>query len=322
MKRIVILAVILVVIIGGWSAAWIVISGIIRQNVVALADADGQTTPKLTCANLGIGGYPFYFDVTCDGLTVTSGDLTAGVAQVKASVEAYDPWHAVLLATGPATLADAFTGSRQRLDWQKMEASARLTDWRINRISVIGDALVLNDTVAGDILLGKASHAEFHLLDIPSQHDARKHLAGLAVYAKADDLNAPGFQIADGKSTLQAEISNLPDDVRTYGDADIVKRWQTAGGKVTLVDLKGNDGPDNFNVTGNLALDAENRPAGQLTIGSKGLVERFGSLVPDQWRGLVLGSPATDGSYHQVLTMTNGLILSGLIPLGTIPPLM
>lgn len=322
MKRIVILAVILVLIIGGWSAAWIVISGIIRQNVVALADADGQTTPKITCANLGIGGYPFYFDVTCDGMTVTSGDLTAGVAEVKASVEAYDPWHAVIFATGPATLADAFTGSKQRLDWQKMEASARLTDWRIGRISVIADTLVLNDTVAGDNLLGKASHAEFHLLDIPNQHDAQKHLAALAVYATANDLNAPGFQINDGKSTLEAQISNLGDDVRTYGDPDIIKRWQAAGGKITLSGFKGEDGADNFDVTGNVALDSAYRPAGQLTIGSKGLVERFGSMVPDQWRGLVLGNPAADGTYHQVLTMTNGLILSGIIPLGTLPPLM
>ncbi|MEO8883562.1 MAG: DUF2125 domain-containing protein [Devosia sp.] len=322
MKRIVILAIVLAIIIAGWSAAWLYAAGIIRQNVTELANADGQTTPKLTCARLDVGGYPFWFDVTCGSMTVVSGDLTANVAEVKGTVLVYDPWHALVLATGPATLADAFSGSKQRLDWQKLEASARVTDWRIGRISVLADALVLNDTVAGDTLLGKAGHAEFHLLDIPNQHDTQKHLAGLAVYAKADDLNAPGFQINAGKSTLEAEISGLSDDVRTYGDPDIVKRWQAAGGKVTLVGLKGDDGADNFAVTGNLNLDAAYRPAGQLTIGSKGLVERFGSMVPDQWRGLVLGSPATDGSYHQVLTLTNGLILSGLIPLGTLPPLM
>lgn len=322
MKRIVILAIVLAVIIIGWSAAWLYAAGLIRQNVTALADADGQTTPKLTCGRLDIGGYPFWFDITCGKMAVVSGDLTAEIAQLKGTVLVYDPWHALVIATGPATLADAFSGSKQRLDWQKMEGSARITDWRIGRISVIADALVLNNTVAGDSLIGKASHAEFHLLDIPNQHDAQKHLAGLAVYAKADDLNAPGFQISDGKSTLEAEISNLSDDVRTYGDADLVKRWQAAGGKINLVGLKGSDGADNFDVTGNLALDSANRPAGQLTIGSKGLVERFGSLVPDQWRGLVLGSPGSDGSYHQVLTMTNGLILSGIIPLGTLPPLM
>jgi hypothetical protein len=322
MKRIAILAVVIAVIVGGWSIAWLYFSGMIRTNVTALAYADGQQSPRVVCDHLDVGGFPFWFDVSCDGMTVTSGDVTARLASLQATILAYDPWHALIQATSPLTVQDAFTGSKKQLGWKDMDASARLTGWRIGRISVIADALTLDETVAGNVPLAKASHAEFHLLDIPAQHDPKKGLAALAVYAKADNLSAPGLQINDGHSTLDAQITGLSDDVRTYGDPDMLKRWQAAGGQIKLVGLKGTDGPQDFAVTGKLGLDPQARPEGQLTIASKGLVERLGTVVPEQWRSLVLGNPGPDGSYHQVLNLTNGLVFSGVIPLGTLPALM
>ncbi len=322
MKRIVILAIVIVVVLGGWSAAWLVASGVIRSNIADLAKADGESAPKIGCDRVDVGGYPFWFDVTCTGPTLISGDLSFAAAELKASAEAFDPFQVVARETGPLMVRDAFSGSKEQLDWKNLEASARLTGWRIARISVIADTLALNDTVAGDNLLAKASHGEFHLLDIPEQHDAAKGLAALALYAKLNDLNAPGFQINDGRSTLEADISGLSDDVRSYGNADTLKRWQAAGGSVKLVGFKGDDGDaQHFDVSGTLGLDAGLRPSGQLTIASKGLVERFSALVPEQVRPLVLGNPGADGSYSQTLNLTNGVIFSGLVPLGTLPAL-
>jgi hypothetical protein len=322
MRRISILAIVLVVIAAGWTAAWFYVANLARQQITALATADGQSEPRVVCGRLDIGGYPLYLDVTCGGMTVTSDDLTTTVAEVKASVGIDDIWHTVAFITGPATFEDAFTGSKYRLDWQNLVASARLTDWRIARISIVGDGFALNETQGSDNLVAKTAHAELHLLDLPEQHDAAKHLAALHVYSTLTGLNAPGLQINDGKSTFDAQITNLGDDVRTYGDADMLKRWQTAGGEIKLAGFKGEDGPQNFAVTGHVGLDAMNRPAGQLAITSKGLVERLGPLVPDQWRAIILGTPSADGSYSQVLNMTNGLAFSGIVPLGTLPPLM
>lgn len=322
MKRIVILGIVIFVVIAAWSAAWLFASDQIRKGVLSLAAADGNTAPKVTCGQLGVGGYPFWFDVVCTGATVVSGDLTAKIAEIRATALVYNPTQALAVATAPLTLTDAFTGSKSRLDWTGFEASARLTGWRIARISIVADGLAWSDAVAGDRLVAKAGHAEVHLVDIPGQHDAAKGLAALALYATVTDLNAPGLTVNDGKSTLEAEIAGLSDDVRTYVDPDLLKRWQAAGGKVTLVGFKGSDGEQNFDVSGTLGLDAKARPLGQLTIASKGLVERFGSLVPEQWRGLVLGTPDASGSYSQVLNFTDGMAFSGLVPLGVLPPLL
>jgi len=322
MKRIIILGIVIFLVIAGWSGAWLFASNEIRKAVVSLADADGVSTPKVTCDKLDIAGYPFWFDVICTGANVTSGDVTAAVTEVKATAVVYNPTQILAVAKAPLTVSDAFTGSKSRLDWQNMEASARLTGWRIARISVVADALVLNDTVSGDNLIAKASHAEAHLIDIPEQHDATKGLAALALYSKADDVNAPGFKINDGRTSIEADITGLSDDVRTYTDPAMMKRWQQAGGKIKLVGLKGDDGDQFVNVAGTLGLDGQGKPEGQLTIGSKGLVERLGTTVPEQWRSLILGNPGADGSYSQIINLRAGVIFSGLIPLGVLPPLM
>jgi hypothetical protein len=318
-RRIIILGIVIIVVIGAWTIGWFYITSLVRQNITALANADGTTTPKVTCDRLDTGGYPFWIDVTCTNMTLTSGDISASLPTLKASLLVYDPFQVIFFATSPLTVADAFSGSRDELDWQNLEATARLTGWRIARISVVGDALKLSEAVGTPITLGSATHAEFHLLDDAAHYDAARHLASLRAYSVIQKLAVPGAGVAAGKATLDAEISNLSDDVRTYGDPGFLKRWQAAGGKLTLNGFNGQDGARNFSVTGTGALDAQGRPTGQLTIKSKGLVERFGDLVPAQIKPLVLGNPAPDGSYTEILDATNGLLLSGLVPLTVLP---
>jgi hypothetical protein len=319
--RFILLIALIVIVAAGWTAGWFYVRSLVRENILALARNDGVADPKLTCDRLDVGGWPFYLDVTCTGLTLVSGDLTATVAGIKASVGIDDISHAVAFVTGPATLEDAFTGSRRRLGWTALEASARLTNWRIARVSVVGDAFVLDDTLGGETLLARADHAELHLVDQPGQYDAAKHLAALRLYATVTGLNAPGLAVDKGDSALEATLTGLPDDVRTYGDADVLQRVAAAGGKLSLTSFKGSDGDRNFAVTGALGLDAGMRPEGQLTITSKGLVERLGPLVPEQWKPIILGNPGPDGTYKQVLNFTNGLVFSGIVPLGAVPAL-
>ena len=318
-RRIIILGTVILLVVAAWTAGWFYVTSLVRQNIVALASADGVTSPRVTCDRLDTGGYPFWIDVTCTNLTVTSGDISATLPTLRGSLLVYNPFEVILFGTSPLTVSDAFSGSRDELDWKNLEASARLTGWRIARISVVGDALTLNDAVGSPIALGSAAHAEFHLLDDAARYDAAKHLASLRLYSVVQQLAVPGAQIAKGHATLDAEISNLPDDVRTYGDPSLLKRWQAAGGKLTINGLKGEDGAQDFAVTGNVALDAQGRPSGQLEINSKGLVERFGNLIPAQVKPLILGNPAPDGSYTQTLNATNGLLLSGLMPLTAVP---
>ena len=159
-RRIIILGTVILLVVAAWTAGWFYVTSLVRQNIVALASADGGTSPRVTCDRLDTGGYPFWIDVTCTNLTVTSGDISATLPTLRGSLLVYNPFEVILFGTSPLTVSDAFSGSRDELDWKNLEASARLTGWRIARISVVGDALTLNDAVGSPIALGSAAHAE------------------------------------------------------------------------------------------------------------------------------------------------------------------
>lgn len=322
MKRIIAFIVVLIVVIAGWTGAWFWGAAQITQYAKGLETADAVTTPRVTCGSFGVGGFPLGFDVTCADATLTLGDTVATLGGVKGSVDAYDPLHLLLSAKSPLTVVDNFTGSSSRIDFDSLEASGRLNGWRIARVSVVLSKPVWNDVVIEDQprLIAKADDVEFHLLDLPAKYDGAAHMQALGQYAEIDNLNAPGFEINAGKTTFEGEVSNLPDDVRTY-DADSLKRWQAAGGQFTLVGFKGTDGANNFAATGNLNLDDQGRVDGQLKLESKGVVERIGTAIPDQLKGVIVGSPATDGSYSSTINIAAGVVFAGLVPAAVIPPL-
>ena len=87
-KRIIILGGVVVAVIVLWSVAWVVLAGVVRQNVEALAQADGVTTPQVTCQGLDVGGFPFRFDVDCQTARVVSGDVAVDVPGIRAEGDA------------------------------------------------------------------------------------------------------------------------------------------------------------------------------------------------------------------------------------------
>jgi hypothetical protein len=320
-KRIIILGAILLLLVLGWSAGWYFLAGQIRQQVDALALADGETAPQLTCQNLAIGGFPFRFDVECAGLAMVSGDLLVQVPALRASVMAYRPNHILASANGPAEISDAFTGLRQQLSWTDIEASFRVESWRIARVSIIGNDFDWIDTLFGNTTIARSSHAEFHLLDIPEMHDAERGRAALALFSRADQIEAPGIDLASANVEIEAEITGLVDDLRNWGQVPLLPDWQQAGGTLRLIGVRANDGAADLNASGELALDAQGYPQGAISIDSLGIAERIGPFIEEPWRTLVLGVPGEDGRHKNQLNFAAGGMSSGLIPLTALPSL-
>jgi len=321
MKRIIALLVVVIVVVALWSGAWLFLSGQLRHNILLLADADGITTPRLSCETLNIGGYPFRFDVACAKAELTSGDVTADIAEVRASVLVYRPTHVLAGAVGPINIVDAFTGSRSAVNFSSLEASARTDGWRLARISLSGKDVVWNDTLMGEQLIAQSGLVDVQLGDIPEQHDAEKGLAALAGYFQAKDLVAPGFTIADGNAEVEVEVTSIPDDVRALGEPNALVNWRAAGGQLKLVSVHATDADSDLKATGNLALDPQGLLDGQIDIASTKVAERIEPYLVEPYRTLVLGNPAPDGSHSNVLNFRAGNIYSGLLPIASVPPL-
>lgn len=320
-KRIIILFCVVLGVVVLWSAAWLVLAGVVRQNVDALALADGVSMPQVACETLNVAGFPFRFDVDCVNARIVSGDVVVDVAGLRASVLVYTPTFIRASALGPLQLTDNFTGTRNAVSWSGFEASVRLDNWRIARVSIEGKDMVWSDTLFGDALIAKAPLVGIHFMDIPEQHDAERHLAALAVYAQAQNIVWPAMTLTDTNAEIQLELSGLPDDVRSWGDPMLLPAIQQAGGKLNIVSIHATDAASTLDASGALGLDDQAMLDGQIAITSTGVADRIGPMIEEPWRTLVLGTPGADGVHTNQLTFKAGAIFSGLVPIASMPPL-
>ncbi|SMQ86276.1 hypothetical protein SAMN06295905_3580 [Devosia lucknowensis] len=320
-KRIIILGTLVLFVVLAWTAGWYFIAGQVRSQVEMLALADGETTPQVTCETLNVVGFPFRFDIDCVNATVVSADLMVQVPGLRASVMVWRPTHVVASARGPATLSDAFTGLQQEISWSLLDASVRLDNWRIARLSVSGTDLAWNDRLFGETLIAKSPAIEMHLLDIPEQHNAETGRAALAGYLRAQDVEAPGMAVAATNAEVELEISALPDDIRNWGAVPFLQDWQQAGGTLRVVGIRASDGTADLTATGDLALDPQGYPVGSIAIDSIGVAERIGPFIEEPWRTLVLGVPGEDGRHKNQINFANGALSSGLVPIAQLAPL-
>jgi hypothetical protein len=333
MRKFALLLVAVLIVAGVWSGGWFYAAGQVRQAVATLGEGDGQTDPIITCGTLNVTGFPFRFDIECKDATIIAGDMTTTVAGVRTSVLVYSPTQAKFSALSPITIADAYSGAQSRIDFTGAEGSARLvTDdfwqglggagWRIGRVSLVADGVNWVDTIVGETPLLSAAHLEAHLLDIPEQHNPVAGTSALAGFAKLTDAAAPSHGITGGEVSLEAELSGLPNDLRDFSSADVLQNWQAAGGQLKLVGLKGTAGDQFIESSGTLGLDSGARLDGQISLRHKGVVERLGTLIPEDWKGLILGGQEADGSYAQTVTIKAGIVFSGIVPVSVIPPLL
>lgn len=331
MKKIIALFVVVILVVAAWIGGWMWGAGEIRNQIAALAAGDGETEPRVTCGTTNVSGFPFRFDIECADVAILDQDVTAHVAGIRATFLAYNPTQVVFSALGPVTVADAFSGAQSRIDFTGSEGSARLmTDdilkgfagegWRVARISLVADNLKWTDTVLGETPVMSTSHAEIQIIDMPEQHDAATGTAALAGYATLKDATAPAYGISEGELNLEAELTKLPDDIRSY-DASLLRFWQEKQGELKLVSFKGTAGEDFVESSGTIKLAAGSHLDGNISLKSKGLVERLGTSVPEDVKGLLLGQPAADGSYSQTLNIKAGIVFVGLVPVAMIPPL-
>lgn len=322
MKRFAYLALAVLLVVLAWTGAWYYFAGQVRANIEALAMGAGADGPQFHCDTLAITGFPFRFDADCTQAVLVVGDLMASVPAVRASALIYRPDHVLASARGPAELADAFTGARNRVEWEGLEASLRLADWqRIARLSLVGTELVWTDTLWGDNPIASSPHAELHLLDMPERHDPDAGTSALAGYAQIRALSAPGLDIAAGEVSLEAELTGLPDALADLGDPDALRRWQQADGQLRIVSLRGTDGENFLTSEGELALTPSGMVDGRIGVRSLGVVDQIAPLFPENYGPMLLGNAAPDGSYSQTINIRGGVIMSGILPAGMIPPL-
>ncbi len=321
MNRFIVLIVVVVTVVAGWSAAWFFGAGEIRRQITTQLMTSQNSPERLSCEQLGVTGFPFRYDISCTDARIVSGDITIAVPLIRATVLVYRPTHALIFATGPATYRDAFSGSSRQLRWQKLAASARSNGWALARISLEADNLELIDTLVGEKPVASASRVELHILDNPDEYDPESKLAQLNIYSRIDMGEVPEFDIQNANITLEGVVESLPDDIRLFSVRTIAQNWYSSGDGVQIISIKGNDDQSAFEFNGRLSATEQARLTGDFGLQSENIADRLSNFVDPVALQIMFGFRDESGSYNQSFSVRHGVVLAGNVPISTLPPL-
>lgn len=314
MRRFAILFGVVLVACAVWSGLWFHWAGQVRQSILS-AEAG---TPSLKCGTLGVGGFPFRFDVSCADAVVASEDVSAELPMIEATALMYRPEHMLFFAHGPVSIADAFSGAAYRLEWTSLEGSLRLSAGALVRAALVGEGLVLTDTLLGDSEVGGIGALDLQAVGVEGAAAADN--ANIAVFAR---LNAVRLPAAEAPINMQAEInvSELPAHTGLWSDPKLLPYWARSGGAIEVVDLALESEALNANLTGTLDPDETGLLDGTLALTSRGLAPLVQDVLPPEMVALLLGVEGEDGQFAQNLTITDSVVWVGILPMFQFQPL-
>ena len=321
------------IVIFGWSGMWLYLRSVLEAQIETELVAMNRGENRIKCSDLTIAGYPFRFEASCTNLqTIDRTGTTASMAKLRAIALVYNPWHVIFEASGPVRIIESLSGGQITADWSVARSSVLFSDTGASQIDVsIQDAVV---TLPGDTAAVRfsADASEIHLRPSPEAPDMLE--AFISLQALSFSL-APGLpEPMDGKL-----------HIRLPGGMDLLegKPFSASQGEsavsqpLDLVWLSLNSGNIRLTASGKLRLMPSGAISGkvdvkvaQLEAAIKFLATLFpeGSTLPGTIQGAAtaFGAPGIDEQGRQQLslplTLDEGAIRIGLIPLGTIPSVL
>ncbi len=327
--------VLLVLVIGGWSAFWYVARGLVGSGLdSAIADAR-QRGDSWTCVNRRISGYPFRLEVRCDDVTLTRSQ-TVGVVNLSTGPvliigQPHTPSHLIAQADGPlrGVMAD---GSRFEARWDLAEASRRTQGGALERLSLdLRKPVVTVTNPQGAVSTVSAAALEAHLRRNPTRPDPdmARDLFIRVGQIVSGDLDAV---LGDSNpSDLDVQLTTTRANIFDHGLTPATfEAWRQASGRIEVSRIALKKGVKQIEARGELQLDDARRPAGRIEPSAANIDQFFGIRLRggamDLASALSGRAPAPGaGGLRPLpnLTISNGRISLGPIrlPLAALQPL-
>jgi len=318
-----------------WSVAWFVIRNRAAETLDTWLEAEKRAGRQWTCTDRTIAGYPFRVELICNTLSLKQGAVTASFGRTEAIAQVYQPRLVIAEVAGPLRVSDGKVTVQGR--WDLLQASIHASQTGLQRLSIAANAPKF--TVTGLLpqeIATSGQHLELHLRPNPSRISERAYDAALSV----KQASIPVLDALIGGT----ELTDLNADVTATQTADFqgrplaqeLERWRSAGGVLDVLMLSVAKGPRRLEAKGQLTLDEEHRPAGQLNLAAAGLDGLIGNITGNRTSGALLGAllgqnpraqARTDGqpqlSQLPPLILSNGFLAMGpfVIPNVRLQPL-
>jgi hypothetical protein len=302
-RKLVILAIVLLILIAGWTGAWYWLTGEVARRmddqIARLATRD----IAVTCPQRTIGGWPFRVDIDCSNPTLTQIDrlTSASARHLRVTALVYNPALVLAELDGPLAVTGP-NGESVNATWSQLQASVGISlssPVRPQRVSIVVDGLAAGVAKpGGQETKLVASHAELHA------RPALDAANGSNDFDIAASLTAATVSIADrvvGPEATDWTIDSVARGIPLVGDVGqtFLKTWALNGGKLDLRSARMSIGA--------FALDGQ----GTLTAGADGLLNGKIKLIASGLSALTSPSAATMKGRAELIGLATAFTLFG-----------
>jgi len=353
--RFFILAAVLVVLVGGYTAYWFTLASATEEGIEAWREQARAEGTILRYRSLTVGGYPFRITAVMEGPSLSQegpdGITTLSAPEIQAVAQAWQPNHILARSEGPLRIEFALPDGSPALSAAAAEAEASLrlgTDGNLSRA-----ALDLH-AIAGDSAGApfSAERAQVHLRQaapsdagtapeagangsaapdagVPARYDGTLRIAGLVLPADAAPPElGPRIESLDLAATLRGDWppGRFP---------AALAAWRDGGGVLDVTDLRLDWGPVTLSSEGSLTVDEAMRPLGAFTVrmgGHEALLDAIAANREIDTRqinlarmllgGLAQRDSAGRTSVQVPVSAQDGRLYLGPFPLLPLPPLL
>ena len=324
-RKIVRLAIAVALAILVYTGLWFAAAGALEKKLAELIRGDNPAAIEAQCADMAVGGYPFRIGVTCSQLAVDDHfhGLSATFGALRSAAQIYAPGHVLWELDGPGQVRSSL-GFSLALQWTQLHSSLNAGLDGLDRSSIEAKDLeaLLTAKIGGETVEARAPHAEAH------------------VRRSGDDLDF-AMLAREAVLSLKEQPPVLP-PVSASIDMTLV-------GKAKYLDLKGDRGEGLYGsqgeirrlvadmgegrvltVSGPMSVGRDGMVSGKFHVGIEGIKawrDALRKAFPDDRETIDNAAKVLDAMFagkdkgEADLTVTNGVVLLGIIPIAVLPPL-
>jgi hypothetical protein len=273
-----IVPVLLVIAAAAWSGFWFYAASQVGVQADAWRAQEAKSGRNYDCARRTVAGFPFRFEVSCEGASValvsqtaSNVPFTAKLGEILVVAQVYDPKLVIAEFKSPASIAIP-EQSPLRVDWGKGRASVVGLPAVPQRASIVFDDVGIDRVNSNSIQVpvARARHVELH------GRLAEGSSADHPVIETVLQMNEGSVQ---GVHPVIAEPFNADVHAKLTGLKDFTpKPWPerfreiaAAGGKVDIVESRIQQGEMIAVAAGTLSLNAGGNLDGELQMTVTGL---------------------------------------------------
>jgi len=308
------LGVFIVVLFGGYSAAWYYVANLIETRVPTVLAAAAERGANADCEKPVARGFPFRIGLYCDRVSFADQrgtSVSAGALRTAAQV--YNPFLIVGELDGPATIETPASAQPIELSWDRLRTSVRLATPLPERLSLEGSELKVG--VATTNLL-QAKTFEGHM----RPNGADLDVAGSFAEAVINAALAPGRTLPTLSSTVDATIAN--------GVALVQQRPKSLRGQAATIRTLtiSTDGSTGLGLSGTISAAEDGLIDADLTLSvrnARALADIASKALPEMRDKIEKAAPALSlmgDNLTLPLKIVKGKATLGFIRLGDIPP--